>query len=85
MMTRVETIAHDMLEALENHPLTEGDEQVVIMIRGKDGGGTEIHGFHHFQESELAAAAFVLIHAKAILERNGKQVHMGNLAVPHRG
>lgn len=78
-MTGAEIIARAAIEAAE--AVTDGDEnlQIVVMVRTSQ-EATELHGYTHLDGfGDLAAAAFILIHAKHLIENNGKKVMLGGL------
>jgi hypothetical protein len=66
---RLTRLCQRVLELLEAEPEYDG-ERCVIFISGEGNGGLMMHGY----ENDSEAVADVLIHLKAIMAANGRQM-----------
>jgi hypothetical protein len=67
------------IDAMEGHPEYGEDVRVVILLSDEEGGGVVIHGY----ERDTDAVVDLLMHLRAIMRANGKdlQIH----ALPGHG
>lgn len=77
---RLTTLAAAMLAALEDHPDYAGD-RAVVMIDADGRGGIGAHGW----DDDLDAAVAILMHVRAILQANGRDLAIIDLPARGRG
>lgn len=75
-LTRICDVAVD---AIVDHPENRKDVRAIILLSDEDGGGLVFHGY----EDDLDGVVDLIVHLKAILAANGKQMQIH--ALPGRG